>query len=49
VSVAAGAVADAVERYLDSDDPGSGFVAEARVFTPSRGISGSVCEDPNLG
>jgi N-acetylmuramoyl-L-alanine amidase len=49
VSVAAAAVADAVERYLDSDDPGSGFVAEPRVFTPSRGISGSVCEDPGLG
>jgi N-acetylmuramoyl-L-alanine amidase len=48
VSVAAGAVADAIERYLDSDDPGSGFVAEARVFTPNRGISGSVCEDPGL-
>ena len=48
VSVAASAVADAVERYLDSDDPGSGFVAEPRVFIPNRGISGSVCEDPSL-
>lgn len=48
VSVAAGAVADAVVQYLESDDPGSGFVVEPRVFTPSRGISGSVCEDPSL-
>jgi N-acetylmuramoyl-L-alanine amidase len=48
VSAAAGAVADAIERYLDSDDQGSGFVAEPRVFTPNRGLSGSLCVDPSL-
>jgi N-acetylmuramoyl-L-alanine amidase len=48
VDVAALAVADAVVAYLDTNDPGSGFIAAARVFTPNRGISGNVCEDPDL-
>lgn len=47
-AVAAEAVADAITAYLETDDAGSGFVAAPRVFTPNRGISGSVCEDPAL-
>ncbi len=48
VTVAAEAVADAIVAYLETDDPGSGFVAAPRVFTPNRGIGESVCEDPAL-
>lgn len=48
VAVAAEAIADAISAYLETDDPGSGFVAATRAFTPNRGISGSVCEDPGL-
>lgn len=48
VTVAARAVADAITAYLDTDEPGSGFIAAPRVFTPNRGISGNVCEDPAL-
>ncbi|MEX1091554.1 MAG: N-acetylmuramoyl-L-alanine amidase [Acidimicrobiia bacterium] len=48
VTVAAQAVADAIVAYLETDAPGSGFIAAPRVFTPNRGISGNVCEDPAL-
>lgn len=48
VTVAAQAVASAIVAYLETDAPGSGFIASPRVFTPNRGISGSVCEDPAL-
>jgi N-acetylmuramoyl-L-alanine amidase len=49
VSVAGLAVADAISAYLDSDRQGRGYVAEPRVFTPQRGISAAVCEDPDFG
>ncbi len=44
------ALADAVESFLLTDAPGSGFVAEPRIFTPS-GATGGVdgCVDPDLG
>jgi N-acetylmuramoyl-L-alanine amidase len=48
VEAAAEALADAVEAYLDTDDPGAGFVAEPRVFNPQPGIGGSVCINPDL-
>jgi N-acetylmuramoyl-L-alanine amidase len=48
VTVAAEAVADAVVAYLETDAPGTGFIADPRVFTPNRGIGDSVCEDPAL-
>ncbi|HSJ85534.1 MAG TPA: N-acetylmuramoyl-L-alanine amidase [Acidimicrobiia bacterium] len=48
VEAAAEALADAVEAYLDTDDPGVGFVAEPRVFNPQPGIGGSVCINPDL-
>lgn len=48
VTVAAQAVANAIIAYLETNDPGSGFIAAPRVFTPNRGISGNVCEDPDL-
>ncbi|CAN5838843.1 hypothetical protein BH23ACT4_BH23ACT4_12510 [soil metagenome] len=48
VEVAAEAVADAIVAYLETDAPGSGFIAAPRVFTPNRGIGAGVCEDPEL-
>lgn len=49
VEAAAEALADAVEAYLSTDDSGSGFVAEPRVFNPQSGIGSSLCVDPDLG
>ena len=49
VDAAATALADAIERFLTTDDPGSGFVDRPRVFNPS-GATGGVegCNDPAL-
>ena len=48
--VAAEALADAIERWLTTDDPGSGFRDEPRIFTPSGGTGGTDgCVDPDLG
>ena len=44
---AAVALADAIERFLSTDETGSGFV-EGRVFNPRPGVSQDVCEDPEL-
>jgi N-acetylmuramoyl-L-alanine amidase len=49
VDAAAEALADAVEAYLTTDDAGSGFIAEPRVFNPQPGIGGDACVDPDLG
>ncbi|HEY5889711.1 MAG TPA: N-acetylmuramoyl-L-alanine amidase [Acidimicrobiia bacterium] len=49
VSAAGLAVADAISAYLDTNRLGRGYVAEPRVFTPQRGISAAVCEDPDFG
>jgi len=49
-NVAARALADGIDRWLNSGDPGSGFRDEPRLFTPSGGTGGSDgCEDPELG
>ncbi len=49
LDVAAVAMADATERFLTSDDPGSGFVDEPRIFDPSGLTGGSTgCADPRL-
>lgn len=49
IDVAAFALAEAIERWLDSDAPGSGFVDEPRRFTPDGRTGGSGgCEDPPL-
>jgi N-acetylmuramoyl-L-alanine amidase len=42
------ALADAVERYLDTEATGAGYVAEPRVFNPQPGIGSSLCVDPVL-
>lgn len=47
---AATALADGIERWLTTQDPGSGFRDSPRLFTPSGGTGGSDgCEDPELG
>ena len=45
--LAAHAIVAAIEDYLDTDLPGSGF-SVGRVFTPLPGISSARCEDPDL-
>lgn len=40
--VAAGAVAEAIERYLTTEDPGAALV-EGRVFRPGRGVGRDQC------
>jgi len=48
VAVAAGAIAQAISEYLQSDSQGSGFI-EGRVFDPEPGVGQDVCTDPDLG
>ena len=48
VWMAAHSVAQAIERFLESDDQGSGFVG-GRVFNPRPGIGTDACVDPPLG
>jgi N-acetylmuramoyl-L-alanine amidase len=48
--VAATALASAIVRFVETADPGSGFVAEPRLSNPSAGTGGgSGCIDPPLG
>ncbi|MCY3785290.1 MAG: N-acetylmuramoyl-L-alanine amidase [bacterium] len=46
ISVAAAATADALEAFLESDRPGSGFIEQPRIFNP--GGFDIPCEDPLL-
>ncbi len=49
VAVTARAMADGIEVFLTSTDPGSGFVAASRSFNPSGSTGGqSDCVDPPL-
>ena len=48
LDVAAVALADAVDAYLDTEAPGAGYVAEARVFNPQPGMSADLCEEAKL-
>ncbi len=41
------AVADAIEAFLNSDAPGTGFV-DGRVFDPQRGVGKDQCIEPDL-
>lgn len=48
--IAAVALADGIERWLTTDDPGSGFSDGPRFFTPTGGTGGTDgCVDPELG
>lgn len=46
IRVAARATADAIEAYLNTDRPGTGFVSRPRVFNPTR--APSLCEEVTL-
>lgn len=46
IEVAARATADAIDAYLHTDRPGTGFVQRPRIFDPQR--APSFCEDPVL-
>ncbi|MCY3851475.1 MAG: N-acetylmuramoyl-L-alanine amidase [Acidimicrobiaceae bacterium] len=46
VQAAAAATAAAIDAYLHSDRPGTGFVQQPRIFDPQR--APSFCEDPPL-
>lgn len=49
LEVAAAALADGIERYLTSEDTGSGFVETPRVFNPQSNTGGTDgCVDPPL-
>lgn len=48
VEVAARAIADAAERYLDGGPVGSAVQPEPRVFDPAAAPGADVCEDPPL-
>jgi N-acetylmuramoyl-L-alanine amidase len=49
VTTAAVALADGIERFLTSEDPGSGFIDTPRTFTPLTSSGGSTgCVDPRL-
>lgn len=49
MTLASTALADAIEAYLKTDAPGSGFIEEPRRFTAQTSVAGSVCEDVPLG
>ena len=48
VEVAARAIADAIEAYLTTDEPGSGWHEPGRIFNPNPGLSRANCIDPDL-
>lgn len=48
VAVAAQAIADAAERYLDGGPLGSAVQPEPRVFDPAAAPGADVCDDPPL-
>lgn len=43
------ALADAVEAYLTTDRPGSGFTEAPRIYNPARAPGAEVCQNPDLG
>ena len=46
IQVAAAATADAIDAYLHTERPGTGFIQRPRIFDPQR--APSFCEDPAL-
>ncbi len=48
IGVAAKATADAIDAYLHSNRPGTGFVQEPRVFNLPSNASSDWCTDPPL-
>jgi N-acetylmuramoyl-L-alanine amidase len=48
IDVVSTALADAIEAYLRTDRPGTGYGNPPRVFTPDRAPGADVCVDPPL-
>ena len=48
IELAAIALADGIEAYLQSTETGRGWVEEPRVFNPNRAPGQDVCDDPPL-
>ena len=48
VEVAGGAIADAIESYLNTDEAGSGWYEPGRQFTAATGLTGSACVETPL-
>ena len=48
LDLAATALADAIDAYLNTDATGSGYVDEPRVFNPRRGVSADLCVEAVL-
>jgi N-acetylmuramoyl-L-alanine amidase len=48
VGVAATGLASAIEAYLTTSEPGSGFAEEPRVFNPRAAVSADLCEEVDL-
>ena len=46
--VAAQGITEAIVKYLETDDPGSGFV-DGRTFNPRSGVGADVCVEVDLG
>ena len=46
IEVAARATADAIDAYLHTERPGTGFIQRPRIYDPQR--APSLCEDPAL-
>lgn len=46
--VAGRAIADAIESYLTTDEPGTGWYEPGRQFTAAPGLTGPACVDPPL-
>ncbi len=49
VEAASTGLANAIETYLTTTDPGSGFAEEPRVFNPKAAVSADLCEEADLG
>ncbi len=49
IQLASIALADAIEAYLETDRPGTGFGNPPRIFTPNRAPGADVCVEPDLG
>ena len=49
LDVASEALAEAIEDYLTTDQPGSGFIEEPRIFNPQPSVGAALCEEVDLG
>ena len=49
LDIASEALADAIENYLTTEQTGSGFIEEPRVFNPQPSVGAALCEEVDLG